>query len=132
MMTSITTPYRNWIKTKITNCTNALHKKGLLHRYFQQCSSPFSMQHQANLLKSQTLENLISLFALHAYLRFGFLGNQPFSTRSRCSFSSPILHKKEQPSTPSKDEPMVFCTSKEQAMQTSPATKNAGQILSEK
>ena len=127
MMTSITTPYQNWIKTKINNYINDLYKKRTAAPLFSAMQQ--SLFHAA---PSKPLENLISLFAPHAYLRFGFLGNQPFSTRSRCSFSSPILHKKEQPSTPSKDEPMVFCTSKEQAMQTSPATKNAGHTLSEK
>ena len=43
-------------------------------------------------------------------MRFGFIGNHPFSTRFFCSKSSPIAHKEEAPMIPRMEEAITFST----------------------
>ena len=38
------------------------------------------------------------------YLRFGFLGNQPFFTRSSCSKTSLMVQNEEKANTPNRED----------------------------
>ena len=41
-------------------------------------------------------------YCSYSFFRFGFIGNQPFSTRSRCSKTSLMVQKEENEKTPNR------------------------------
>ena len=41
-------------------------------------------------------------YCSYSFFRFGFIGNQPFSTRSRCSKTSFMVQKEENEKTPNR------------------------------
>lgn len=56
-------------------------------------------------------------------LRFGFLGNQPLSTRFSCSKSSPIPQRADAPNTPTIADTTVFSINNAATMAVSPITR---------
>ena len=66
---------------------------------------------------------------LYSYscFRFGFIGNQPFSTRLRWSNTSLIVQKEEKAKTPSKDEMRMSLMSNEPMMPRMPKKRNTHQ-----
>ena len=58
---------------------------------------------------------------------FGFFGNHPFLTRSRCWKSSKILHRLEQPVTPKIAAISVLETKSEATSNRMPAAAKIGQ-----
>ena len=59
------------------------------------------------------------------YVRLGFLGNQPFFTRSSCSKTSLIVQKEEKANTPRRDETSMLSVLNEAA---TPAIPNIRKI----
>ena len=66
-------------------------------------------------------------FYSYSCFRFGFIGNQPFSTRSRCSNISLIVQKEEKEKTPNKEEIRMSLISTVPIMPAMPSTKNIHQ-----
>lgn len=46
--------------------------------------------------------NTVLIYCSYSFFRFGFIGNQPFSTRSRCSKTSLMVQKEENEKTPNR------------------------------
>lgn len=67
------------------------------------------------------------VFYSYSCFRFGFIGNQPFSTRSRCSNISLIVQKEEKEKTPNKEEIRMSLISTVPIMPAMPSTKNIHQ-----
>lgn len=66
------------------------------------------------------------------YFRFGLRGNQPFSTRLRCSKISKIDQKLENAVTPNSDATNQSSTKYDNTPHTIPSSKNAHQHLTPK
>ena len=43
--------------------------------------------------------NTVLIYCSYSFFRFGFIGNQPFSTRSRCSKTSLMVQKEDNEKT---------------------------------
>ena len=67
--------------------------------------------------------NPLNSFKQYLYLRLGFLGNQPLSTRFFCSKSSPMPQRAEAPKTPTTAEIRVFSINKAATIAAKPITK---------
>lgn len=70
---------------------------------------------------------VLSCFQTYLFPLFGFSGNQPFFTRSRCLKSSRIDHKLENAVTPSRVDNIVLSTSSDPPMHSNPNTRNVHQ-----
>ena len=46
--------------------------------------------------------NTVLIYCSYSFFRFGFIGNQSFSTRSRCSKTSLMVQKEENEKTPNR------------------------------
>lgn len=49
----------------------------------------------------------VNFYCSYSFFRFGFIGNQPFSTRSRCSKISLIVQKEENEKTPRREDTKI-------------------------
>jgi hypothetical protein len=93
--------------------------------------------HTAISRTSKTFNTIDSSFSNYRYntffddylspFLFGFFGNQPFRTRSRCWNSSRILHRQEQPVTPRIAAKSVLETKREPVSNRTPKMANTGQ-----
>ena len=56
----------------------------------------------------------------YSFRRLGFIGNQPFRTRSRWSKTSLILQKEEKAKTPNKEDKAMLSTNRQVTIPASP------------
>lgn len=70
-----------------------------------------------------------NIYFRSGYVLFGFLGNQPFKTRSSCSKTSLIDQNEEKANTPQIVEPNIFSINKEAIAAKIPPTKKATSSL---
>ena len=78
------------------------------------------------------LTNNALMFYSYSFLRFGFIGNHPFFTRWRCSKTSRILHRHEQPTTPSTGLSISLSVNSEATMKAMPEMRNTHQHFTPK
>lgn len=70
-----------------------------------------------------------NIYFRSGYVLFGFLGNQPFKTRSSCSKTSLIDQNEEKANTPQIVEPNIFSINKEAIAAKIPPTKKSHQLF---
>ena len=76
-----------------------------------------------------TIKNYNTFSSQNLYLRFGFLGNQPFLTRSSCSKTSLMVQNEEKANTPNREDRMTLSTLNDAATPAMPSIRNIHQHL---
>ena len=72
-------------------------------------------------------KNYDSFSVQNLYLRFGFLGNHPFFTRSSCSKTSLMVQKEEKANTPNKEDNITLSMLNDAATPAMPSIRNIHQ-----
>ena len=76
-----------------------------------------------------TIKNYNTFSSQNLYLRFGFLGNQPFFPRSSCSKTSLMVQNEEKANTPNREDRMTLSTLNDAATPAMPSIRNIHQHL---